>query len=245
MHKSVITAALLAALALPAQSAELRVMAGGSLAASFADLGPRFEKASGHKLTITFAATPQLIKQASSGETLDIAVVPREVFKDAQAAARLPAPAQIGRVGYGVAVRAGAPKPDLSTPEAFKATLLKAQSIVFLPESAAGAYIIKVFDQLGIAAEMKAKTRAVTATPQIAQTVANGDAELGLFLLNVLAVPGLDVAGPFPAPLQSELVYDGAVAADSKEAAAAKAFIDYLKTPEAMAVFKTKGITPG
>jgi molybdate transport system substrate-binding protein len=227
-----------------AQAAELKVLAGGSMTASLKELGPRFEKATGHKLDITFAAAPELIRMATSAP-FDLGVVPVDVMKDAGAKAKFAVVTDIARMGYGVAVRAGAPKPDVSTPDALKQTLLNAQSVTFLPESAAGAYVIKVFERLGIADAMKAKTKAQTAAAAIAQAVAKGEAELGVFTQSVLIAPGVELAGPFPGDLQQELVFVGAVAADSKDAAAAKAFLDYLKAPEAAALFKAKGVTPG
>ena len=227
------------------QAAELKVLAGGSMTAVLNELAPQFERASGHRLVIHFDSTPNLIKQATS-EPFDLGVVPIDVFKDAAAKARFALPTlDIARVGYGVAVRTGSPKPDVSTPDALKKTLLDAQSIALLPTSAAGGYVLSVFDRLGIAGQMKAKTKPQTTTGQIAEAVAKGDAELGVFLVNVLIAPGTELAGPFPAELQQELVFTAAVAADSRQADAAKAFIDYLRTPAATLVITTLGMTPG
>jgi molybdate transport system substrate-binding protein len=233
-------------LASNASAAELTVLAGGSMTASLKDLGPRFEHATGHKLTIRFAGTPELIKLATSGTPFDLGVVPIDVMKDAGARAKFAGtPVDIARVGYGVAVRAGATKPDVSTPAALKATLLAAKSITLYPQSAAGAFVLKTFERLGIADAMKAKLKAQATPGEIAKAVANGEAELGVFLTNVLAAPGVELAGPFPAELQNDLVFVGAVAAQSQNADAAKAFIDYLRTPGVAAVLKAKGMTPG
>ncbi len=174
-------------------------------------------------------------------------MVPVDVFQDAAAKSRFGnAPTiDIARVGYGVAVRAGAPKPDLTSSAALKKTLLDAASIAFVPSSAAGAYVTKVFERLGIAEEMKAKTRAVGTPAQIAPAVASGEAELGVFLTNVLIAPGVELAGPFPAELQQELVFTSAVATDSAQADAAWALIDYLRTSAARAAIQSSGMTPG
>jgi molybdate transport system substrate-binding protein len=251
MTKTSLAAAAILAAALVlspvAEAAELKVIAGGSMTASMNALAPDFEKATGHKLVIHFDSTPNIITRVTSGTPFDVAVVPVDVFKDAAAKARFApgATVDIARVGYGVITRAGAPKPDIATPEAFKQTLLNAQSVAFLPASAAGAYVLKTFDRLGIGEAIKAKTKVQAAPAEIAQAVARGDAELGVFLTNVLIAPGVELVGPFPADLQQELVFTAAVAADAKETAAAKTLIDYLKTPAATTVIKAKGMTPG
>src|SRR5882757_8887561 len=185
------------------QAAELKVIAGGSMTALLNELAPPFEKTTGHKLSIHFDSTPNIISRVNSGTPFDVVVVPIDVFKDAAAKARFaPGPTvDIARVGYGVAFRAGAPKPDVSTPDALKKTLLAASSVAFVPASAAGAYVTKVFERLGIGEEMKAKTRVQAGPPQIAPAIAKGEAELGVFLTNVLIAPGVELAGAFPAEL--------------------------------------------
>ena len=249
MDKRFMTAALLClAMAVPpiaaATGAELKVLAGGSMTASLKELGPKFETATGHKLDITFAATPDLIKMTSS--PFDLGVVPVDVMKNDDARAKFSGtPANIARVGYGVAVKAGAPKPDVSTLEALKGTLLKAQSIAVFPTSAAGAFVQKTFERLGIMEVIKDKLKVQAGPVAIPQAVARGEAELGVFLTNVLLAPGVELAGPFPGDLQQDLVFVGAVSTDSKNADAAKAFLDYLKTPDAVSVFKARGVTPG
>jgi len=229
------------------RAAEIKLVAGGSLAPLLKELGPQFEKASGHKLSIHFDSTPSIIARVASGTPFDAMVVPVDVFNDAGAKGRC-APASIvdvARVGYGVIVRAGAPKPDISTADALKQTLLAAPSIAFVPASAAGAYITSVFERLGIDKKMQAKTKAESTPVKIAPAVAHGNAALGVFLMNVLVAPGVELVGPFPAELQKDLVFTAAVAADSKVADAAKALIDYLRSPAAAAAFKAAGMTPG
>jgi molybdate transport system substrate-binding protein len=252
MQRASFTAAAMLALALiplpmvDVKAAELTILAGGGIAGPMRELGPQFERAAGHKLTFQFGTTPELIKQSTGGAPFDAGVVPQELFKDAAAAAKFAAgpTTEIARVGLGIAVRAGAAKPDISTPDALKETLLKAQSIATVPASAAGAQVLRAFERLGIGESIKPKIKALAAPAQIIEAVAKGEAELGVFLVNVLTAPGLELVGPFPAELQQNIVYMAAVAASSKDAGAAQAFIDYLRTPAAAAIIKAKGMEP-
>src|SRR3954470_15606416 len=227
-------------------AAELNVLAGGAMTGQMKELGALFERSSGHRLAFRFGTTPELIKLATSGGPFDLAVVPVEVFKDTAARAKFAAgpTTDIAHVGLGLAVRSGAPKPDIATSEALKQTLLKAQSIATIPASAAGAQVLKVFERLGINEEIKAKIKPQAAPAGLVQAVANGEAELGVFLTNVLTAPGLDLVGSLPAEVQQNVVFTSAVAVASKGAEAPKAFIPFLQTPEAVSVIKANGMNP-
>ena len=171
------------------------------MTAVWAGLKPKFEQTSGHKLDIFYGTTPNLIKEATSGKPFDVGVVPVEVMSDAGARSHFAAgpTLDIARVGLGVAVRAGAPKPNISTPDAFKAALLKAESVASIPESATGYSIAKVFERLGITEPMKAKMKAQPTPAQVVAVVANGQAELALFLMNVfLSLRSGEPAGDDP-----------------------------------------------
>ena len=244
---TIVLATMSIALGANLQAAELRILAGGAMAGVWTDLKPQFERASGHKLDIFFGTTPNLIKEAASGRPFDLGVVPIEVMEDRQARARFAAgpTIDIARVGLGIAVRSGAPKPDIGTAAALKSTLLAAQSIASIPESATGYSIARVFDRLGITDAMKARMKAQPNPAQVVAVVASGEVELGIFLINVLTAPGLDLVGPFPTELQENVVFTAAAAAETKEADAVGALIEYLKGPEAIAIIKSKGMNPG
>ena len=213
----------------------------------WADLRPQFEQAAGHTLDIFFGTTPNLIKEATSGKPFDAGIVPADVMLDAPTRARFASgpTIDIARVGLGVAVRSGAPRPDIGTSETFKAALLEARSIATVPESATGYSVARVFNRLGITEQMKAKMKAQPGPAQVVAAVANGEAELGIFLVHVLAAPGLDVVGTFPPDLQENVVFTAALSAETREASAAGALLDYLKSPAAVAIIKSKGMIPG
>jgi molybdate transport system substrate-binding protein len=249
-YHGVATALLGLALALSAgaraQAAELQVLAGGAMVEPLKVLAARFEKSSGHKLVIRYGTTPELIRLATGGSQFDLGVFPQDVLKDAAARAKFAGPStDIARSGLAVAVRAGAPRPDIRTPEALKRTLLNARSIATIPDSATGNQLLLVFEELGIVAAIKPKIRAQPTPAKIVESVASGENELAVFLMNVVTAPGLDVVGPFPPGLQQQVVFTAAVAANTPRTAAAREFIRYLTSAAAIAVLKSKGMDPG
>jgi molybdate transport system substrate-binding protein len=229
------------------KSAELRAIAGGGIRAAFTELAAEFERASGQNVVVSYGTAPELIRMAIGGDPFDIAVVPRDVFKDAAARAGFAKERarDIARVGLGMAVRRGAPRPDISTPAALKQALLDADSIASIPASATGTQLADIYERLGITEEMKAKTKPQPSPPRLVEAVANGEAPLGVFGLNILMDPRLDVVGPMPGELQREVVYAAAIAANSTNPEAAQAFMRYLLSPLAAAVIKAKGMNPG
>jgi molybdate transport system substrate-binding protein len=238
----VCTAVLAAAYSVNA--AELKVMATAAHIDSFKEIVPQFERTSGHKLTVKFEATPVTMKNIEAGEEFDVAVTikgPTDETAKKGFFATGDRPV-VSTVGLGAAVRAGAPKPDISSPEAFKQTLLKAKSVAILPESVNGKHFIGVFERLGIGQEMKAKIVLAKAPSEVAGAVAKGEAEIALFISNGLRAAGVDYVGPVPAEFEQKLVFTAAVGAEAKEPQAANEFIKYLTSPAAIAVMKANGL---
>lgn len=242
---AIIGSALMLTPGVIAQAAEVKVLAVGAFPGAFKELVPQFERASGHKVTVKYGATPQVIKQIEAGETFDVAILIAGPMSEAAKQgffAAGPRP-PVSSVGLGAAVRAGTPKPDIASPEAFKQTLLKAKSVAILPESVNGKHFLSVFERLGIGEEMKAKLKLQKDPSQVAAAVASGEAELALFVSNLLTgVTGVDYVGPVPAAFQQTLVFTAAVGAKAKEPEAATAFIKHVTTPAAAAVMKANGM---
>jgi molybdate transport system substrate-binding protein len=226
-------------------AAEVKVLATGALSGAFKEIVPQFERASGHKLTVRYAASPVVIRQIEAGEAFDVAIAVSGPMNDAAkqgffAPGERPA---VASVGLGAAVRAGAPKPDMGSPEAFKRMLINAKSVAILPESVNGKHFLSVFELLGIGEQMKAKIKPQQEPPQVAQAVAKGEAELALLVSNLLiGVPGVDYAGLVPPEFQQTLVFAAGVGAKAKAVEAASALINHLRSPAAAAVIKAYGM---
>ncbi len=235
-----------------AQAAELKVLSAAGYSPVLQDLGPKFERATGHKLAITYSAGAAIVKRVQDGETVDVVIIPRQgidsLVKDGKAAAGNVT--VVARSPLGVAVRKGAPKPDISSPEALKRTLLAAKSITYAdPENpagniAVGIHFAKVLDRLGITNEMKSKA-VFSRTVEIGDLIANGEAEIGVGQSqNLILAAGIELVGPLPGDLQDYVVFAAAIMAGAKDTAASKALVDFLRTPEAATVIKAKGMEP-
>lgn len=231
-----------------AGAAELRVLSALATRTVMADIGPMFERATGHKLEIKYATLGAGIKRVSGGETFDVVIMPGMpgFLKKSAAAADNVTP--IARSGIGVAVRKGAAKPDISSPEALRGALLAAKSITYANPAgggAAGVHFAKVLERLGIADEMQSKTVFHPKADATGILVANGEAEIGVNQIQVLMpVAGIEIVGPLPGDLQNNIVFSAAVMSGNSNAEASKALADFLRTPEAAAVIKAKGLEP-
>ena len=229
---------------LAADAAEVRVLAGYGVRDVIEDIGPKFEAASGHKLAIKLE-TPRVIEKSIHGrESADVVIAAGVDFAKGQVLTGSVTP--IARGVLGLAVRMDAPKPDISSPDAVRRALLAAKSVAYSADSAAAANFVKLFNTWGIADETKRKTIIGGPPPRrVEELVANGEAEIGVHVLSILmAFPGIQIIGPLPEELQSATVTSAAILAGARDMSAAKALIDFLRTPEAAAVIRAKGMAP-
>jgi molybdate transport system substrate-binding protein len=234
----------LLAQAVAANAAEVKVMAGAAMRGAFGELVPQFERATGHKIVIEYGGGGTLRKQIEAGEAFDLVIIDSAEVDDLIKQGKIAGDtrADIVRAAIGVAVREGAPKPDISSVDAFKNTLLSVKSFTYAPDALYGRHLSQAFDRLGIAEQLKAKTKP-NALARVAQVLAAGEVELAIAgIPTLLSVKGVQIVGVLPGELQSWFVNTAGVSAAAKEPDAAKALIKYLATPEAAAVIRAKGM---
>ena len=237
-----------------AYAAEVQILSAVGMRQVLLELGPKFERATGHTLTTTFDAFGFIMKRVEGGSVVDVVIIPRAGVEQLTKTGKVVAGSatDIASSIAGVAVRSGAPKPDISSPEAFKRALLDAKSVA-RPDPAAGGssglHIVKVIERLGIASEVNAKSvwasRPGDARAMPGYSVAEGRAEIALHQVQeLMAVPGIDIVGPFPPELQERFVFSAGIMTGAGQAEAAKALIEFLLTSEGTRVITAKGMEP-
>ncbi len=234
-----------------AGAAEVRVMISGGLTAAYKELVPEFERATGNKVLTAYGPSMGTTANAipvrlERGEPADVLIMVGYALGDLIKQGKVVADSQVDLVKspIGIAVKSGAAKPDISSADALKKTLLAAKSIAY-SDSASGVYIsTEMFQKLGIANEMKDKAKKIPATP-VGEIVAHGDAELGFQQISELKpVPGIDIVGPLPPELQKITVFSAGIASVSKEPEAGKALIKFLASAAAAPVIIKSGMEP-
>jgi molybdate transport system substrate-binding protein len=232
-----------------AAAAEIKVLTAGAFKQVLLVLVPDFEKQTGHKVILENDTVGALTKRIEGGEAFDLAVLTPAAVNDLSTKGKFVAGSRtnLGRVGVGVVVKEGAPKPDISSVDAFKKTLLTAKSVAYIDPAAGGSsgiYVAGLLDKLGVAADVKPKAKLIPGGA-VAEYIARGEAEIGIHQISeILPVKGITLVGPLPADIQNYTVYAAGLGANGKESEAAKALLKTLSGPAAADVLKSKGMEP-
>jgi molybdate transport system substrate-binding protein len=235
----------------PAQAADIDALITTAMKAAIDELVPSFERDTGHTVRVIYGPSGGIARRVIGGEPADVIAIDSRALDDLIRQGKvLPDPTAIASTGIGICVRKGAPRPDVSTPEALKRALLAAKSIAHTAPAGGGvtaAHIMKLFERLGIAAEVAPKVKLAAGGPngRVSVLVSSGEAEIGLQQVSeLMSNPDVDVIGMLPAELQQITTYSAGVTASAKEPEAAKALIKALTAPATAPVFKAKGLDP-
>jgi len=230
-----------------AQGTEVRVLVSNGMKAAMEELQPQCERAIGHPLALEFHSTAAVKKQIEAGEGFDVAIITAEAIDDLIKEGKIAAGthAELVRSELGIGIRAGAAKPDIHTPEALKRTLREAKSITYPEDGASRGYIEKMFERLGIAADVKPKIILAQGSGPATESVAAGKAALVITLFSeIVPIHGVEILGPLPGEFRYDIRFAAAASAAAKNAEVAKALIHFLAGPKAVATFKAKGLEP-
>lgn len=225
-----------------AASADLKVLTSRAIATVLEVTGPQFEQATGNKLTVVTGFSPELVKRINAGEQFDILAAPPPVLDNMIKAGKLKPDTRTLLVSsdVGVEVRAGAPKPDVSTVAAFKQALLNAKSITYLPTPG----VPQLLERLGIADAIKNKST-IPDTDIVSELVAKGEVELGIVVITqILTTPGVELVGPLPNEIKITTIFGGAVSTNSNAPDAARALLQFLRTEEVAKIIRKQGMIP-
>jgi molybdate transport system substrate-binding protein len=242
---SLLTGLLILAHAASASAAEIRVLCSNGLKAVFEELAPQFERASGHKVVVTYGLAAVFKQQIESGTAFDLAVLTPALIDDLIKSGKVAADSRtvIARTGLGVMIKTGARKPDVRSTDSFKKALLDASSIAYAKEGASGVAFAALIEKLGIAETLKPKLKPTATGEEVNDLVVRGGAQYGVLPLSeILAVKGAELGGMFPADVQTYITMATAASSGAKQPAAARDLIKFLMTPASTAVVKAKGM---
>lgn len=228
------------------QAAEIRLLASGAVQDAFIELIPQFEKATAHRVSVTFSGTVDIKKRLAAGEAFDLVVMAAPAIDESikQGAMVTGSRIDIATSGVGMAVKAGAPKPDISSGEAVKKALLAAKMVAY-STGPSGVYVQRLFEKLGIAEQMKDKSKQTVSPRRVADYVAKGEADLGFQQVSELVhEAGIDFLGPLPVDIQNITVFAGGVPTGSNASEATKALQVFLASSAAAAVIRKNGMEP-
>lgn len=247
--KSLVIIAATVTLMLPSltNAAEIKVLSTQATEGTYRELAPQFEKATGHKVTTIFTGTLDAQKRLAAGESYDMIIMAGPAIDAQIKAEKVVAGSRvdIAKSGVAVGVPKGAPKPDISTTESLKKTVLAANSIGY-STGPSGLYLISLFEKLGVADQVKGKLKQTPTGVFVGTIIASREVEIGFQQVSELGdFPGVDYVGPLPAEVQQTTVFSSGIIAGAREAEAAGALVKFLTTPEAGAAFKKRGMEPG
>jgi molybdate transport system substrate-binding protein len=232
-----------------AGAAEIKVLTAGAFKQALLALLPEFEKATGHKVIVENATVGALSKRIDGGEFFDLAVLTPKAVDDLTGKGKFVAGTRqnLARVGVGVMVKAGAPKPDIASVDAFKKALLEAKSVAYIDPASGGSsgiYVDGLLKRLGIADQIRPKAK-LKKGGYVADLIKSGEAELGIHQISeIVPVKEVTLVGPLPAQIQNYTTYAGAIGTGAKQGEAAKALLKVLTGPAAADVLKARGMEP-
>ena len=228
-------------------AAEIKVLSTQATEEAYRELVPQFEQASGHKVSTIFTGTLDVQKRIAAGETYDLIIMAGPAIDDYIKAGKIVPGSRVdlAKSGVGVAVRGGAPKPDIGSTEALKKTLIAAKSIGY-STGPSGVYLTGLFQRLGLAEQVAPKLKQTPTGVFVGTLVASGEAEIGFQQVSELShFPGVDFVGPLPADVQQTTAFASGIHVGAKEADAARAWVKFLTTPAAAAAYRRRGLEPG
>jgi len=223
--------------------ANIKVMLSAAFKEAYLELVPPFERASGHKVENLWVPSVQMMNRLKGGETVDLVILSAAALEDLRKAGIVSERTDLAKSGIGVAVKAGAPRPDISSGAALKRAVLAAKGIAY-STGPSGIYLAKLFERMGIAEQIKSRVKQVQGVPA-GSIVARGEAELAFQQVSeLLPVPGIDLVGPLPPDVQEITIFAAGLHAKAPHPDAARALITHLTAPAAASVIRKKGMEP-